>query len=108
MTIILNVVLALAKGVPELDCPVARTGNDLPVIRAKANGQHIGGMANKAARGNTCVEVPKAEGVVPGGRECELAVRRDDNVGHEVIVAPKDALRVAVRILVTSELPDND
>ena len=46
--------------------------------------------------------------MVPGRRECELAVRGDDDIGNEVIMTTKDAFGVAVRILVTSELPHDD
>ena len=66
VAILLNVVLALAKGVPKLDCPVARARDDLPVVRAEADGQDVGGMSDKAAGRRAGVQVPEAEGVVPG------------------------------------------
>jgi hypothetical protein len=65
-------------------------------------------MANESACGLTSVEVPKAECMVPGGREGELAVRGDDDVRDKMIVATEDAFWVAIRILVTSELPYDD
>jgi len=37
-------------------------------------------VANKSAGGEAGIEVPKAECVVPRGRECELAVRGDDDI----------------------------
>ena len=108
MAIILDVVLALSEGVPELDRLVARARDDLPVVGAEADRQDIGLVADEATGGETSVQVPKAESVVPGRGQSELAVGRDDNVRDEVVVAVEDALRVAVLILVTGELPDDD
>ena len=108
VAVILDVVFALAEGVPELDRPVARARDDLPVVSREADGQNVGGVADEAAGGETGVEVPETEGVVPRRGEGELAVRGDDDVRDEVVVAVEDALRVAVLILVTGELPDDD
>jgi hypothetical protein len=65
VAILLDVVFALAEGVPELDGAVTRARDDLTVVRAEADGEDVGGVANKAAGGNAGVEVPEAEGVVP-------------------------------------------
>ena len=108
VAILLDVVLALAKGVPELDRAVACARDDLPVVGREADGEDVGGVADEAAGGRAGVEVPEAESVVPGRRERELAVGGDDDVRDEVVVAVEDALRVAVLILVTGELPDDD
>ena len=108
VAVILDVVFALAEGVPELDRPVARARDDLPVVSREADGEDIGGVADEAAGRVASVEVPQAECVVPRGGERELAVGGDDDVRDEVVVAVEDALRVAVLILVTGELPDDD
>ena len=65
-------------------------------------------MANKSTCSEASVEVPKAECMVPGGREGELAVRGNDDIRDKMIVATKDAFWVAIRILVTGELPHDD
>ena len=65
VAILLDVVLALAEGVPQLDGAVTGAGDDLPVVRAEADGQDVGGVADEAAGGEAGVEVPEAEGVVP-------------------------------------------
>jgi hypothetical protein len=65
VSILFDVVFALAEGVPELDGAVTRARDDLTVVRAEADGEDVGGVANKAASGNAGVEVPEAEGVVP-------------------------------------------
>ena len=46
--------------------------------------------------------------MVPGRREGELAIGGYDNVRDKVIMATEDAFGVAIRILVTSELPHDD
>lgn len=65
-------------------------------------------MADELAGGEAGVKVPETEGLVPRGRESELAVRRDHNVRDEVVVAVEDLLGEAERRLVTRKLPDND
>ena len=108
VAVLLDVVLALAERVPEFDGLVPRTRDDLPVVRAEADRQNVGSVSNKAASGETGVEIPEPEGVVPGGRQRELAIRRDDDVGDEVVVSVKDALRVTVGLLLAGELPDDN
>lgn len=49
-------------------------------------------MANKATGGQTSVEVPKAEGLVPRGGEGKLSVGGDDDVRDERVVAVEDSL----------------
>ena len=66
MALLLDVIFALSKGVPELNRPVTGAGDDLPVVGAEADGEDIGGVADKAASGGTGVQVPEAQGVVPG------------------------------------------
>ena len=108
MAVVLDIVLALAEGVPELDCPVARAGNNLAVVCGEADREDIGGVADKTASGNTSVEVPQAQRVVPRGGESELTVGGDDDVRYEVVVPVKDALWVTVLVLVAGVLPDDD
>lgn len=108
MAILLDIVLALAEGVPELDGLVTRARDDLPVVGAEADGEDIGGVADEAAGGGTGVQVPETESVVPGSGESELAVRGDNNVRDEVVVAVEDTLGVTVRILVAGQLPNDD
>lgn len=108
MTIILDVILALSKGVPKFDRSITRTRDDLSVIRAEANGQDVGGVAHKSASGLASVQVPETQSVVPRRGEGELAIGRDDDVRDKVIMTMKNSLGVAIRILIASKLPDND
>lgn len=105
---ILNVVFALAKGVPQLDGPVTRTGDDLTIVCAEADRQNIGGVANEAAGSQSRVKIPETEGMIPRSRESELAVRRDNDVRHEVVMSMEDSFWVSVRVIIASQLPDND
>lgn len=65
-------------------------------------------MADELAGGKAGVQVPETEGLVPRGREGELAVRRDDDVRDEVVVAVEDLLGETERRLVAGKLPDDD
>jgi len=108
VTIVGDVELALAEGVPELDGAVTRTRDDLTVVGGEGDGENIGGVADESAGGGAGVQVPKTEGLVPRGGKSKLAVGGDDNVGNEVVVAVEDSLGVTVVGVVTAELPDND
>jgi hypothetical protein len=70
--------LAVAQGVPQLDCPVARAGNDLSVVGGEGDGEDVVGVANEAARGGSGRKLPEAECLVPRGRESVGTVGRDD------------------------------
>lgn len=65
VTLILDVELALSKGVPKLDGLISGTADNLSVVGAEADAENIGGVANETAGGKTGVEVPKAESVIP-------------------------------------------
>ena len=108
VAILLDIVLAFSKGVPELDCPVTRARDNLSVVSAEADGKDIRGVADETAGSETGVEVPEAEGVVPRRGKSKLAVGGDDNVGNEVVVSVKDTLGVTILVFVTSQLPDDD
>ena len=101
MAILLDVVLALSEGVPELDRLVARARDDLPVVGAEADRQDIGLVADEATGGEAGVKIPKTEGVVPGRGESELAVGGDDDVRDEVVVSMKDLFWPAVFALIS-------
>ena len=108
VAILLDIVLAFSKGVPERDCPVTRARDNLSVVSAEADGKDIRGVADETAGSETGVEVPETEGVVPRRGKSELAVGGDDNVGYEVVVSVKDTLGVTILVFVTSQLPDDD
>jgi hypothetical protein len=108
VAILLDVVLAFTEGVPELDGLVTRSRDDLPVISTEADGQDVRSVANESAGGLAGVEVPEAESVIPGSREGELAVGRDNDIRDEVVVAVEDALGVPIALIIAGQLPDDD
>jgi hypothetical protein len=83
---------ATHQGVPELDGLVAGARDDLAVVDREGHGEHVLGVAHEAARRLAGLDLPQAEGAVPGTGERELAVRGDDHVRHEVAVAAQGAL----------------
>ena len=72
--LLLDGVLALAKGIPKLNRAVAGGGHDLTVVNGEGHGEHVLGVTHKAAGGDPGLEIPEAELTVPGAGESELAV----------------------------------
>jgi hypothetical protein len=108
VTVILNIVFAFSKGIPELDGFITGARHDLSVIGTKADRKYIGGVTDKLAGGCTGVKIPQAQSVIPRRRQSELSVRRDHNIGNKVVMAVEDSFGVSVRVLVTSQCPDDD
>ena len=100
VAILLDIVLALSKSIPELDSPVARTRDNLTVISTEADRENIGSVADESTRCETSVEVPETQSVVPRRRKGELAVRRDDNIGNKVVVAMKNSFWVSIGVII--------
>ena len=65
MALVGDGVLAVSEGVPELDGPVARTGNNLSVVGGERDGENIVGVADESAGSDTSGKLPEAEGLVP-------------------------------------------
>ena len=61
--------LAVSQCVPELDCAIARSRDDLAVIGREGDREDVVAVANKTASGNTSCKFPEAEGLIPRGRE---------------------------------------
>lgn len=97
--------LALSEGVPELHGLVAGSRDNLPVVDREGNGKDILGVANEAAGGLSRVDLPEAEGAVPGAGEGELAVGGDHDVRHEVGVALEGTAGETVVSLLAGEGP---
>jgi len=102
MAIVLDVVLAFAKGIPEFDRSVPRAGNDLPVVSTETDREYIGGMTDETPRGVSGIKIPKTERVIPRRRQSELAVGGYDNVGNEMVVSMKNSLWKTLRVLIMS------
>jgi len=59
--------LAVTKSVPQLDCSVAGSGDNLSVVGGEGDGENIIGVANKTSGGGTGGKLPKAKSLVPRG-----------------------------------------
>jgi hypothetical protein len=98
--------LALTKGVPQLHGLVARTRDDLSVVGREGDGQDVLGVAHEAASAAAVVDVPKTKGGIPRSSQSELTIGRDDNIGHEMVVAVKGSLGVSVVAFLAGKGPD--
>lgn len=105
---VFNVVFTFTQSVPELDALVTRTGDDLTVIGRERDGKDISVVSDETAGSGTVDEVPKTEGLVPGGGQSELTVRGDDNILDKVVVSSQSSTGDTVIGFVSGELPDND
>lgn len=108
MAVILDVIFALSEGIPELDGSVTGPRDDLSVISAEADGKDVRRMADESTRCLPGVKVPKTKSVIPRCGEGELAIGGDDNIGDKMVVTVQNTFWIAVRILFTGQLPDDD
>ncbi len=90
VTLVFDVVLALAECVPQLDGLVSATRDNLSVVGREGDGKDIGSVPNEAAGSCASVEVPETESFVPRCGEGELTVGGDDDVRNEVVVPMQD------------------
>ena len=105
---ILNGVLALTEGVPELDSTVTGSRNDLTVVDRESDGENVLGVTDEPASGGTGGEIPETELAVPGTGKSELTVGGEDDVFDEVGVAPEAAVGDTVGLVLLGEVPDDD
>ena len=84
MALILDGVLALSQGVPQLDSLVSAGGHDLPVVSGERHGEDVLGVVLEPAGRLAGAQVPQAETLVPGTREGEMAIRGQNNIRDEV------------------------
>ena len=78
VTLVGDGVLAVTKGVPELDAAVARSGNDLAVVGGERDGEDIVGVSDETAGGLAGGELPEAESLIPRGGKSVGTVGGDD------------------------------
>ena len=108
VTIIFDIVFALAESIPKFDCSVARTGDNLSIVGTEADRQNIGNMTNKTTCSGAGIEIPQAKSVIPRGREGELTVRRNHDVRNEVVVSLEDSFWETIGVFIASQLPDDN
>jgi len=84
--VLVDGVLALATGVPDLDLVVKGTGKDLTVISGDGNGEDILGVTSQLGDASAGSDVPETHGVIPGGGESEAGVTGKAKLRDEVRV----------------------
>lgn len=67
--------LAVAQGVPQLDGPITRAGDDLAVVGREGDGKNVVSVADETTGGGASCELPETEGLVPRSRKSVRAVR---------------------------------
>ena len=108
VTLLLDGVLALGKGVPELDGLVPGSRDNLAVVGGEGDAHDILGVVLEAASGLAGGKIPQTQGLVPGAGEREVTVRGQDDVGDEVAVSVETLLGDAVVHVIPGELPDDE
>lgn len=67
--------LAVTKGIPELNRPVPRSGDDLTVVGGERNREDITSVADEAAGGLAGGKLPQTQGLIPGSRQSIGTIR---------------------------------
>lgn len=65
MSLICDGVFAVTESVPQLDCSIAGTGDDLTVVSGEGHGKDIVGVSNETTSGGTGRELPETESLIP-------------------------------------------
>lgn len=65
-------------------------------------------MSDEPPGGDPRVEVPEAEGLIPGGGKAKLAIEGDGKVLDEVVVALEPSSGDSILISIVGEVPHDD
>jgi len=107
VTSLLKSVLALSENVPQFDGLVARSRDNLAIVGGESNTEHILLVSNKAASGDTSVDVPKTKHAVPRAGQGKLTIRGHGDILDEVSVSSQGALGL-VLFLSVLDVPGQD
>ena len=92
VALLVQSVLALAQGVPQLDGAVATSREDQTVVGAHAHGEHVLGVSGHGLDRNTGLNVPETDGAIPGGSEGVEAVEGEADILNDVGVSLQRSL----------------
>lgn len=101
-------VLAVTKGVPQLDGAVTRTGDDLAVVGGEGDGEDVVGVSDETAGGLAGGQLPQAQSLVPRRGQSVGTVGGDHTVGDDVRVSVEGAFWVSVGLVATGQVPDDE
>jgi len=110
-------VLAVSKSVPQLETSISTSRDDLSIILGETDSVDFLGVTSEASGGLSGSEIPKTEGLVPGGGQSEQIVRGKGKVRDKVIVTSQRLQGETVEsasfsfvdfFSVTGELPDHE
>lgn len=93
-------VLAVTKGVPQLDAAVTRAGDDLTVVGGEGNGKDIVVVANKGTGSASAGELPETERLIPRGGESVGTVRGDNLCSTQQKAASQPNLYVYISLYI--------
>ena len=93
MALVGDGVLAVSKGVPQLDRAVTRGRDDLAVVGGEGDREDIVGVANEGAGGFTGRELPQTQGLVPRSRQRVGTIRGDDLQRQRSAISPPKSLK---------------
>ena len=85
--VLVNGMLALGTGIPDLDVSIKTSGYDLSVISWKGNWEHISLMSNELANSSAGSDVPESDSAIPGSWEAESRITGEFDFADEVRVA---------------------
>jgi len=105
VTSFLEGVLALTENVPQFDGPVARSRDNLAVVRGESNREDILLVSNETASGGSGVDVPQTEHSIPRAGQGELTIRGHGDVLNKVSVSSQGALGLVLSLLAVRNVP---
>ena len=99
--VVLESVLALTNGVPDLDLTVTAGRDNLSVVGREGDGKNVTVVADKSLEGLAGGKVPKTKSLIPRGRDGVRTVLRDSNILNDVRVTSERSLGDTVGLVIT-------
>lgn len=106
MALLLDRVLALSQGVPQLDGLVPGAADDLTVVGGKGHAHDIASMVLEPPGGAASRQIPQTEVLVPRSGQSKVAVGGENDVGDEVTMSVETLLGNSV-LIIAGDLPHN-
>ncbi len=108
VTLLLDGVLALGQGVPQLDGLVPGARDNLAIIGRESDAQNIMAVILKAASGASSRQIPQSQVLVPRSGQGKVTVRGQDDVRDEVTMSMETLLGHTIVVLIMVQLPNDE